>query len=225
MDHVGPVRAVEGEQEEHRVVGREGQELSEFARHGRRFRGAGGRWAILLGAEAVAAGLALLPDARTALLPYLLLFAAGSLLAIFAARSLSGSGSGSDSCSSRAPLLRVTLLSPAAGSLRRRLPLRLGRAGGFRGHLPLRACAVRPARSRVSLPRPPRRCLTPTSGPSILRPRRPAFRAALGLGEGSSPLKAIFAAADLSVGRAPPRSRRPRRGLRGARSMPSTRCP
>ena len=54
-------------------------------------------------------------------------------------------------------------------------------------------------RSRVSLPRPPRRCLTPTCGPVYPPAAQAAFRAALGLGEGSFPLKALFAAADLSV--------------------------
>jgi hypothetical protein len=52
-----------------------------------------GAWPWLLAAagEAVSAGFLVVPDARVLLAPYLLLFAAGSLIALLAARSLSGS--------------------------------------------------------------------------------------------------------------------------------------
>lgn len=48
-------------------------------------------WLIVAAGQAVATGFLLVPDARVRLLPYLLLFVAGSLLALLAARSLSGS--------------------------------------------------------------------------------------------------------------------------------------
>ncbi|MGH9399274.1 MAG: hypothetical protein ACRD00_02825 [Thermoanaerobaculia bacterium] len=48
-------------------------------------------WLIVAAGEAVSAGFLLVPDARVRLVPYLLLFAAGSVNALAAGRSLSGS--------------------------------------------------------------------------------------------------------------------------------------
>src|SRR6266540_2538892 len=92
VDHEAAVRPVDGKKGQNGVVGGEGQELSNVARHNVRPRGGGIRDWLLLGAgEALAVGLVLAPDARNHLLVYLLLFAASSLLALIAARSLSGS--------------------------------------------------------------------------------------------------------------------------------------
>jgi len=190
------VRAVEREQAQHRVVRREGQELSEVARHGRGFRGAWGRWALLLAAEAVAAGLALLPDARTALPRYFLLFAAGSLLALFAARSLSGSGPGFLLLAGA--LLRATLLfrPPELSDDARRYAwdARVASAG-------ISPYAHAPSDPEVARLAPPGSAALPHADVRTVYPpvAQAAFRAARMLGEGPLPLKAIFAAADLSI--------------------------
>ena len=224
MDHVGPVRAVEGEQEEHRVVGRERQELSEFARHGRRFRGAGSRWAILLGAEAVAAGLAFLPDARTALLRYLLLFAAG-----LPPRDSRGAQSIRIRVGARIPAARGRPAARHASS--RGLPISPTTSSampGTRGWLRagISPYAHAPSDPEVARLAPEAAAALPHADVRTVYPpaAQAAFRAARGLGEGSFPLKALFAAADLSVVALLSLSAAPARASR-RRSMPSTRCP
>ena len=56
--------------------------------------GAALRWLLFAAGEALFLAIALLPDAKRGLTAYLLLFLAGALLSIFAARSLSASGLG-----------------------------------------------------------------------------------------------------------------------------------
>ena len=147
-------------------------------------------------AEAVAAGLALAPDARTALLPTLVLFAAGSLLAILAARSLSGSGPGFLILSGA--LLRATLLlrSPDLSDDVKRYAwdARVSAAGiSPYAHAPLDpAVAVLAPETAASLPHADVRTVYPPAAQA-------AFRSARLLSESALPLKAIFAAADLSV--------------------------
>jgi hypothetical protein len=55
-------------------------------------RGPALRWLLFAVGEALFLAIALLPDAKRGLTAYLLLFLAGALLSIFAARSLSASG-------------------------------------------------------------------------------------------------------------------------------------
>ena len=55
-------------------------------------RGPAVRWLLFASGEALFLAIALLPDAKRGLTAYLLLFLAGALLSIFAARSLSASG-------------------------------------------------------------------------------------------------------------------------------------
>lgn len=154
------------------------------------------RWAVLLGAESVAAGLALMPDARTALPRYFLLFAAGSLLAIFAARSLSGSGPGFVLLAGA--LLRATLLfrpPELSDDLRRYAwDARVASAG-------LSPYAYAPAHPEAARLAPETAATLPHADVRTVYPpaAQAAFRAARMLGEGPFPLKAVFAAADLSV--------------------------
>ncbi len=189
------MRAVDREQREHRVIGGEGQELSEFARHGARSR-RGRAWGLLLAAEAVAAGLALAPDARTALPLTLALFAAGSLLAILAARSLSGSGPGFLLLSGA--LLRATLLLRAPDlsddAKRYAWDARVAAAGiSPYAHEPSDPAVARLApEAAAALPHADVRTVYPPAAQA-------AFRGARLFSEGALPLKAIFGAADLSV--------------------------
>src|SRR5262249_4870269 len=88
-DHQNPVRAVGREEREDRVVEDQRRDLRGFTRHG-----ISNRWLLLAAGQAVAVGLLLRPPARDSLVPYLLLFLAGSLVAIHAARSLSASRGG-----------------------------------------------------------------------------------------------------------------------------------
>ena len=103
VDHQDPVGPVDGEQPQDDVVDDERRDLRGFTRHV-----TSNRWLLLAAGQAVAVGLLLRPSARDSLVPYLLLFLAGSLVAIEAARSLSASGRGFLLLSGA--LLRATLL-------------------------------------------------------------------------------------------------------------------
>ena len=146
----------------------------------------------------MAAGLAFLPDARTALLRYLLLFAAGSLLAILAARSLSASGSGPGFLLLAGALLRVTLLM--------RAPDLSDDVFRYAWDARVASFGISPYAHAPSDPEVASLALEAAAAVSHADVRtvyppvaQAAFRAARGLGEGSLPLKALFAAADLSV--------------------------
>ena len=97
-------------------------------------------------AEAIVLGLLVLPDARVHLAPYLLLFLAGAAVSLLAARILSAS---------RLTFLLLLRGSPSshadcprAGSVRRRVPVPLGRPRGRRRDLSLRAASERSRRRR-----------------------------------------------------------------------------
>lgn len=147
-------------------------------------------------AEAVAIGLALAPDARSHLAAYLGLLAAGSLLALCAAQSLSGSRPAFVLLCGAALRLTVLARSPdLSDDLRRYLwDARVGAAG-------VSPYAYAPADPAVAglapellpgLPHPEMRTVYPPVAQA-------AFRAAGTLGGGALALKALFAAADLSV--------------------------
>jgi hypothetical protein len=67
------------------------------------------RWFLLAAAETIALGLLLLPDARSHLAPYLLLFLAGAAISLLAARILTASGLGFLLVCGA--LLRITLIA------------------------------------------------------------------------------------------------------------------
>jgi len=86
------VRAVGGEQPEDEVVSDERRDFAGVRDHQSSGTSRGAApWLLLAAGELTFAGLAALPDARARPAPYLLLFAASALLALWAARSLSGS--------------------------------------------------------------------------------------------------------------------------------------
>jgi hypothetical protein len=145
--------------------------------------------------EALAVGLVLAPDARNHLLVYLLLFAASSLLALIAARSLSGS---------RpmfliicAGVLRLTLLfrpPDLSDDIYRYIwDARVAAAG-------ISPYAYAPADRELGIisERPAR--LTHSDVRTVYPPvAQAAFRAGRLIGRDALPLKALFAAADLSI--------------------------
>jgi hypothetical protein len=140
--------------------------------------------------------MALLPDARTALASYLLLFAAGSVLALLAARSLSASGAAF--LLAAGALLRAThLLRPPdlSDDVRRYAwDARVSSAGiSPYAHAPSDPAVARlDPETAASLPHAGVRSVYPPAAQA-------AFRTARELGEGAVPLKAVFAAADLSI--------------------------
>jgi hypothetical protein len=140
--------------------------------------------------------MVLLPDARTALPRYFLLFAGGSLLAILAARSLSGSRPGFLLLAGA--LLRATLLlgPPDLSDDVRRYAwdARVSAAGmSPYAHAPSSPDVARLApEAAAALPHADVRTVYPPAAQA-------AFRGARMLGGGSVPLRAIFAAADLSI--------------------------
>ena len=147
-------------------------------------------------AEAVAIGLALAPDARSHLAAYLGLLAAGSLLALCAAQSLSGSRPAIVLACGAA--LRLTLLvrdPDLSDDVRRYLwDARVGAAGVS----PYAHAPADPALADVApdlLPGLPHADVRTVYPPVA----QAAFRWAGALGAGALPLKALFAAADLSV--------------------------
>ena len=147
-------------------------------------------------AEAVAIGLALAPDARSHLAAYLGLLAAGSLLALCAAQSLSGSRPAIVLACGAA--LRLTLLFRApdlSDDLRRYVwDGRVGAAGVS----PYARAPADPALANLApdlLPGLPHADVRTVYPPVA----QAAFRWAGTLGAGVVPLKALFAAADLSV--------------------------
>jgi Glycosyltransferase family 87 len=149
----------------------------------------------LLG-EAVAVGLAFVPDARRHLGAYFLLLAAASVVALLAAQSLSGSGAAFLLLSGG--LLRATLLlrSPdLSDDVRRYLwDARVAAAG-------ISPYAHAPEDPSVSRIAPAAAAAVPHSGVRSVYPpvAQAAFRAARLFGGEALPVKAIFAAADLSV--------------------------
>lgn len=83
---------VDGEQAEDEVVDDERRDFAGVRHHEVEFKGRGAApWLLAAAGELVSAGFVAVPDARTRLAPYLLLFGAGTLLALTAAPSLSGS--------------------------------------------------------------------------------------------------------------------------------------
>ena len=147
-------------------------------------------------AEAVAIGLALAPDARSHLAAYLGLLAAGSLLALCAAQSLSGSRPALVLACGAA--LRLTLLArdPDVSDDVRRYAwdARVGAAGiSPYAHAPADPALATLAPDLLpGLPHADVRTVYPPVAQA-------AFRGAGALGPGALPLKALFAAADLSV--------------------------
>ena len=147
-------------------------------------------------AEAVAIGLALAPDARSHLAAYLGLLAAGSLLALCAAQSLSGSRPAIVLACGAA--LRLTLLVRApdlSDDVRRYAwDARVGAAGiSPHAHAPADPALAHLAPDLLpGLPHADVRTVYPPVAQA-------AFRWASALGAGALPLKALFAAADLSV--------------------------
>lgn len=151
---------------------------------------------LLAGGEVLAVGLLVLPDARTHLAIYFALWAAGSLLALSAARSLSGS--------SRAFLLlcgglfRATLLFRAPDLsddvARYAWDARVAQAG-------ISPYAYAPADPIVSglAPDPPKRI--PHAEVRTVYPpvAQAAFRAARAIGRGPVSLQLVFGLADLSI--------------------------
>ncbi len=140
--------------------------------------------------------MVLLPDARTALARYLLLFAAGSVLALLAACSLSGSGTGF--LLAAGALLRATLLlrTPDLSDDVRRYAwdARVSAAGvSPYAHAPSDPAVARlDPETAASMPHAGVRSVYPPAAQA-------AFRSARLLGEGPFPLKAASAAADLSI--------------------------
>jgi hypothetical protein len=196
MDHQGAVEPVHGQQREHRVIGPEGQQGAGSRRHGSSPAPARpAPWLVLGAGEAVAIGLVLAPDARTHLAPYLLLFASGSFIALFAAQSLSGS--------SRAFLLlcgaalRLTLLAGSPGlsdDVRRyEWDARVAAAG-------ISPYAYAPSDARLAGVAPELSAgLSHADVRTVYPPvAQAAFRAGLLLG-GDRGIRAVFAAADLSI--------------------------
>lgn len=147
-------------------------------------------------AEAVAIGLALAPDARSHLAAYLGLLAAGSLLALCAAQSLSASRPVIVLACGAA--LRLTLLVRApdlSDDVRRYVwDGRVGAAGvSPYAHAPADPAVAGLAPDLLpGLPHPDVRTVYPPVAQA-------AFRVAAALGGGAVTLKALFAAADLSV--------------------------
>ena len=151
---------------------------------------------ILASGEAVAVGLLVAPDARSHLGIYLALCAVGSLLAVTAARSLSGSrGPFLLLC---AALFRATLLfrpPDLSDDLSRYVwDANVTRAGIS----PYAYAPADPALSRVApdlaarVPHPDVRTVYPPAAQAV-------FSAGLALGNGPRALRALFALADLSI--------------------------
>jgi alpha-1,6-mannosyltransferase len=137
-----------------------------------------------------------MPDAREHLGAYFLLLAAGSVVALLAAQSLSGSGAGFLLLSGA--ILRATLLLRAPDLsddvLRYEWDARVGAAGiSPYAHVP-----SDPAVARIA---PDAAASVPHAGVRTVYPpaAQAAFRSARFFGDGAVPLKALFAAADLSV--------------------------
>jgi hypothetical protein len=153
-------------------------------------------WWILFLGEAVAVGLATMPDAREHLGAYFLLLAVASVVALLAAQSLSGSGAAFLLLSGA--VLRATLLVRAPDLsddlLRYRWDARVAAAGiSPYAHAPRdpAVSGIAPAAS-AALPHADVRSVYPPVAQA-------AFRTARLFGDGALPLKALFAAADLSV--------------------------
>jgi hypothetical protein len=144
----------------------------------------------------VAVGLATLPDARGHLGAYFLLLAAASVVALLAAQSLSGSGAAFLLVSGG--ILRATLLlhSPDLSDdlLRYRWDARVAAAG-------ISPYAYAPRNPVVARIAPEAAAALPHADVRSVYPpvAQAAFRAARIFGDGALPLKAIFAAADLSI--------------------------
>jgi hypothetical protein len=142
--------------------------------------------------------MVLLPDipSPASLARYLLLFAAGSLLAILAARSLSASSTAF--LLAAGALLRATLLlrAPDLSDDARRYAwdARVASAG-------ISPYAHAPSDPAVSRLAPEEAASMPHAGVRTVYPpaAQAAFRAARMLGEGAFPLKLLFGAADLSI--------------------------
>jgi hypothetical protein len=144
----------------------------------------------------VAVGLVTMPDAREHLPAYFLLLAAGSVVALLAAQSLSGSGTGFLLLS--AAMLRATLLLRAPDLsddvLRYEWDARVGAAGIS----PYARAPKDPAVARIA---PAVATRVPHADVRTVYPpvAQAAFRTARFSGDGALPLKALFGAADLSI--------------------------
>jgi hypothetical protein len=84
-DHQRAVRPIHREKGEDGVVGGERRDLGGLTRH------VSNRWLLFAAGELVAIGFLLAPDARAHLAPYLLLFAAGAAVSLWAATILTAS--------------------------------------------------------------------------------------------------------------------------------------
>ena len=137
-----------------------------------------------------------MPDARTQLTLYLVLCAAGSLLALAAARSLSGSGPTFLLFS--AAVLRATLLFRAPDlsddAARYAWDARVARAG-------ISPYAYAPSDPAVSAIAPELSAGVPHADVRTVYPpaAQAAFRAGSALGDGAYGLKGLFALADVSI--------------------------
>lgn len=151
---------------------------------------------LVVAGEILAVGQVLGPDARTHLTSYLLLFAVGSLLALLAARSLSGSGAMFLLLSGG--LLRATLLVRAPDLsddlARYEWDARVAAAG-------ISPYAHAPADPAVAAVAPDLRARLPHADVRTVYPpvAQAAFRVGLLLPGASRGLRAVFAAADLSI--------------------------
>lgn len=185
--------SIDREKPQNEVIGDERRDLARLTRHGNG-SSVSNRWILLAAGEAVALGFLLLPDARRSLLLYLLLFLAGSLVSLRAARSLSASGLGFLLLCGG--LFRVTLLlrSPdLSEDVHRYLwDGRVARAG-------VSPYAYPPDDPAVSAIAPG--FLPPLAHRDIRSVYPPAAQAVFRVfsGGGIVCLKAVFAAADLSV--------------------------
>ncbi|MEP6993880.1 MAG: glycosyltransferase 87 family protein [Acidobacteriota bacterium] len=191
------MRPVDGENGQHGVIRRQGQELGDFARHDLGLPGGKAkRWLLLACGEILAIGFLFAPDARTHLTITLGLYAAGSLLALSAARSLSGSGP--RFLLLAAALFRATLCFRAPDlsddSARYVWDASVARQG-------ISPYAFAPDDPAVSGVAPTRSASLPHADVRTVYPpvAQAAFRAGGMLGAGVWPLKALFAAADVSV--------------------------
>ena len=153
-------------------------------------------WLILGMGEVLVLGQLRVPGARTHLTAYLMLFAAGCLLALFAARSLSGS----------APifllacggLLRATILFRAPDLSDDLSRYAWDARVAATGVSPYSYAPADPGASRLA---PGLAAMPPHADARTVYPpvAQAAFRAGRLLGGGPRALKAVFAAADLSI--------------------------
>ncbi len=150
---------------------------------------------MLGAAEAVAAGLALTADPPTRLGTYIVLFASGSFIALFAAQSLSGSRRGFLLLCGA--VLRLTLLAGSSGlsdDVRRyEWDARVGAAG-------ISPYALAPADPALAGVAPALRARLAHADVRTVYPpvAQAAFRAGLLLG-GERGIRAVFAAGDLAI--------------------------